>query len=260
MLIPSYSGASEALFLLADAYEKQITFSRNNNQMSAEARARLIKEFSDRAAEAYARLITRYPIMPRAQDARKRLEAMQRPVPKATAEAIAQNKAEEESRRHSSAWKQPLQNFRKRPDFSLAARVGEPTLVSPKSASAPAIVREANDIYAGKPAGTDTHSVSVETVNPNAPPANQPTPRSTSGTVAPPAAKDTSSTGPAPEPPQVNQAASSSGEAGASSSGSTGNTASDQSGDTPQSSSKQKEERFSQNSTVLKPSAYWAIR
>ena len=58
-----------------------------------------MKHFEDEAAAAYHKILTRYPLMGPRQDARARLEALRRPIPKATPEAIAQNKQEVESRR-----------------------------------------------------------------------------------------------------------------------------------------------------------------
>ena len=51
----------------------------------------------DKAAQAYARVITRYPMAPHVEDARDRLVAMNRPVPEPTQEAVAENDAEERS-------------------------------------------------------------------------------------------------------------------------------------------------------------------
>jgi outer membrane protein assembly factor BamD len=87
--------------------------------------------------------LTRYPEEERAADARKRLQAMGKPIPTPTPEAIAQNKKEQESRGSLSTYGKLMMNFKKGPDVSEAATVGEPTLVDPKQASAPEIVRAA---------------------------------------------------------------------------------------------------------------------
>ena len=52
----------------------------------------------DKAAAAYAKVITRYPMAPHVEDARDRLVAMNRPVPEPTEAAIAESDAEERSR------------------------------------------------------------------------------------------------------------------------------------------------------------------
>jgi outer membrane protein assembly factor BamD len=256
---PLYSGASEALFLQADAYEKQAAFVRNTKRQLPDEKARLakerlLKEFDDHAAESYARLITRYPVSSRAADARKRLEAMHRPVPRPTPEAIAQNKAEQESRgTPSGILKNPLGSFKRRPDVSQAAKVGDPTLVDPQPISAPGLIRDMNDVFAGKASGATTNTVGVEPVNAGPTPVAQPTPRATPGQADPgdpnaipqltpsvPAAeKDPDSAAPAPPPQQINQAAQNTAGGDTSSSGSTSTDKSGQDADSPQSSSKQ---------------------
>ena len=65
-------------------------------------KTRMIQEFTKDAADAYSRILTRYPLMDRTVDAKARLEALHQPVPKPTKAALAQNKAEEDSRRESS--------------------------------------------------------------------------------------------------------------------------------------------------------------
>ena len=52
----------------------------------------------DKAAAAYDKVITRYPMAPHVEDARDRLVAMNRPVPEPTQAAIAESDAEERSR------------------------------------------------------------------------------------------------------------------------------------------------------------------
>jgi outer membrane protein assembly factor BamD len=179
---PLYSGADEALFLLGNAYERQIDAFRAA-KFDEVMKGKLIQEFADEAAAAYARIVTRYPATDRAGDARKRLEALHRPVPTPTPEAIAQNKREEESRKELGHWGKLKMNLRRGPDTSLAARVGEPTLVDPKPTNAPDIVRANTIAIVAASAGTGgaatgTGSVSVETVKNGAPPPNQPVPRS----------------------------------------------------------------------------------
>jgi outer membrane protein assembly factor BamD len=139
---PLYSGADEALFELGNAYEKEASLLRQSKLTEA-IKGPLIKTYTDNAAAAYDRILTRYPEEDRADDARKRLEAMGRPIPKATPEAIAQNKKEQESRGQLSTYGKMMMNFKKGPDVSQAAKVGEPTLVDPKQASAPELVRSA---------------------------------------------------------------------------------------------------------------------
>src|ERR1035438_2720867 len=139
---PLYSGSDEALYELGGAYEKEADLVRRSKFNEA-AKAPLIKTYTDSAAAAYDRILTRYPEEDRVADARKRLEAMGKPIPKATPEAIAQNKKEIESRGSLSTIGKVMENFKKAPDVSDAVKVGEPTLVDPKQASAPEFVRSA---------------------------------------------------------------------------------------------------------------------
>lgn len=216
---PLYSGADEALFLLGDAYERQLRAIHLDPlkmwaRVPEDAKKRVIREDENEAATAYSRIITRYPVTDRAQEARQRLEAMHRPVPTPTPEAIAQNKAEEEGRHPTGMWGRAWGNFHKAPDVSMAAKVGDPTLQDPKQTSAPQVAQHSADVLTGK---TDSHSVSVETIGKAAPPPNQAAPRSdavTSDANGTPEAK--SDEQPAPAPPQINQAASPDSSAGAS--------------------------------------------
>jgi outer membrane protein assembly factor BamD len=139
---PLYSGADEALFEMGGAYEKEADLVRRS-RLSEVAKAPLVKQYTENAAAAYDRILTNYPLEDRAVDARKALQAMGKPIPKATPEAIAQNKKEQDSRGSMTTKEKLMFNFKKGPDVSEAVTVGDPTLVDPKQASAPDIVRGA---------------------------------------------------------------------------------------------------------------------
>ncbi len=162
---------------------------------------------------------------------------MKQPVPKATPQAVEANKALIASRGKLGTYGKVMENFHKGPDVSEAAKVGEPTLVDPKQASAPDMVRSATDIAKSALEGGGNR-ITVERVNGNAaPPPNAPVPRSdatTSGGAsdasAPggpgsgsemqndlPASGDATQAAPMPPPTQVNDLANSN----SSSSGST---------------------------------------
>src|SRR5215471_15245851 len=85
---PLFSGADESLFLLGQSYEGQITNIRASKMPEA-AKAKLIEEFTKNAASVYSRILTRYPMMDRAEDAKRRLVALHQPVPTPTQAAIA---------------------------------------------------------------------------------------------------------------------------------------------------------------------------
>jgi outer membrane protein assembly factor BamD len=175
---PLYSRADDALFLLGQAYEGEIAVvrSRPGNET---AKARMIEEFTKNAADAYSRILTRYPLMERHVDAKARLEALHQPIPQPTKAALAQNKAEEESRQEASTVSKVMGSFQKHPDVAQAARVGEPTLVDPEVVSATAVVQEATRAMMGTPAPGEKGSVAIETLGTGGPPkADQPAPRS----------------------------------------------------------------------------------
>ena len=219
---PLYSRSDEALFILGQDYEQQAERTRATNLPDA-LKQHLINDYLNNAAEAYSRIVTRYPAMPRYQDARHRLAAIERPVPTPTPEAIAQNKKELASRTATTRYQSFLNNMSKRPDLSAAARVGTPSLVDPKETDAPALVREINSVVKTEmDAKNGTGKVVVETVSANGKaPENQPAPRS-----ADPAASSSNDV-PAPAPSQLNESASISSPDAAASSSSTDTAAKD---------------------------------
>src|SRR6201993_1263165 len=77
---PLYSGADDALYLLGQSYEGEIAILRSK-QFNETQKANAIEAYTRRAAEAYSKIVTRYPVMARAEDAKRRLEALHRPVP-----------------------------------------------------------------------------------------------------------------------------------------------------------------------------------
>jgi outer membrane protein assembly factor BamD len=170
---PLYSKADEALYLLGQSYEGEIIMLRAR-PMNEVAKSRMIEDFTKGAAEAYDRILTRYPVMNRADDAKARLLALHQPVPKTTKAAVAQNKAEEDSRREASTLSKVMKTFAKHPNVTEATKVGEPTLVDPTPMSASQVVQQATRAAMGNGSG----SVSIETVKGGAPGPDQPAPRS----------------------------------------------------------------------------------
>lgn len=176
---PLYSGADEALFELGTAYEREADLVRRA-KLPEVTKGALIKQYTDGAAAAYDRILTRYPLEDRAGDAKKRLEALKQPIPKATPEAIAEDKAEIASRGTTGKIGKVMENFHKAPDVTEAAKVGEPTLIDPKQSSAPDMVREMNStVMGGLSNPNGGNQVSVERLNPGTPPpSNSLVPRS----------------------------------------------------------------------------------
>jgi len=175
---PLYSGADEALYLLGQSYEGEINAVRKNPRLNEVAKTRMIEDLTKDAAEAYGRIIKRYPAMDRAVDAKSRLEALHQPVPRPTRAALDNSKKEEASRQQTGMLSKGLGNFEKFPDVSRAARVGEPTMVDPEPVAATGVVKELTNSLGG-----GDSKLKVETVNGAVPP-NQEAPRSAAPAAA----------------------------------------------------------------------------
>jgi outer membrane protein assembly factor BamD len=177
---PLYSGADEALFLIGQSYEREIDIVRKNPHSNEVIKTKMIDELTKEASDAYDRIITRYPAMYRGLDAKARLEALHQPVPRPTRAALDQNKREEASRQESGTLTNMLNGFEKHPDVAKAARVGDPIMVDPEPVTAGDVVRDLTK--AGLGLGGD-NKLTVQTINGKVP-ANEPAPRSDSGTAS----------------------------------------------------------------------------
>jgi outer membrane protein assembly factor BamD len=197
---PLYSKADEVLYMLGQSYEAEIKMTKTHpdcvtanpprpvNCIGEGIKARLADDFSKKAAETYSRILTRYPVMDRSDDAKARLIAMHQPVPRPTKAALAQNKAEEDSRRESSLKTKVIRGFSKHPDVAQASRVGDPPLVDPEPVSAKSVVEDVNrSMVASAPATTEKNGAAVEMIGTGAPPAGQDAPRSDSASPPAPA-------------------------------------------------------------------------
>jgi outer membrane protein assembly factor BamD len=148
---PLYSQADQSLFLLGRSYENEMKLMENSKmRLQAKKRQRLITDFRKNAIETYTRLIERYPAGEFADASGKRLQSLEATVPTPTPEAIAQNKQEIASRNESGIRDRAMLYFSHRPDTSMSAKVGEPTMEDPQEASAPAIAKHASDILTGQ--------------------------------------------------------------------------------------------------------------
>src|SRR5215471_5935525 len=96
---PLYSKAPDALYMLGDIYEKEIQRTREARGMNEGIKAKFITDATNKAADAYSRIILNYPATDRADDAKRRLKELGRPVPTPTPEAIERDRAIENSRR-----------------------------------------------------------------------------------------------------------------------------------------------------------------
>jgi outer membrane protein assembly factor BamD len=154
---PLYSKSDQALLGIGDAYSGEAHAIRIAPGLPNSVRERLGAIYQDRAASAYTRVITRYPMAPRVEDARDRLVAMNRPVPEPTQEAVAESDAEERSRQALHFTDKTLGLIKHGPTVVEAVHVGEPSLEDPKRTLAPDITKQnialfTDAVNAGKPA------------------------------------------------------------------------------------------------------------
>jgi outer membrane protein assembly factor BamD len=184
---PLYSRADEALYLVGQNREGQIAMIRARPICRAyntppgcagreSDKANAIAELTKEAATAYSQIITRYPIMEAADDAKKRLAALHQPIPRPTKAAVAQNRAEEDSRREASTYDRLMSVVKRGPDVATAAKEGEPTLVDPTPVAANQVNQDTMRRVMGLPVGE--HGLTVEAVKGGTPGANDPAPRS----------------------------------------------------------------------------------
>jgi outer membrane protein assembly factor BamD len=210
---PLYSGADETLFLLGQAYEGEIAVLHKMDaneqqlwhkgkvkeaQLKADelARERMSTDFTSKAAAAYSKILTRYPVMLRSDEAKARLIALHQPVPRPTKAALALNKAEEGSRGEQTMLARTMGLIEKHPDVSAASKVGDPALTDPTPVSASDLVQQANRVAVGSKGGE--HSATIQTTGKGEPGENQPAPRSDAPVPEKPApAADTSAQAPA---------------------------------------------------------------
>ena len=172
---PLYSRADEALYLLGQDYEGQLARIRSAPTCDAhdlprgclreETKSRYIGDLTKHASEAYDKILTRYPMMDRSDDAKKRLAALHQPIPRPTKAMVAQNKAELASRNETTMAQKFMGIIKKGPDVAAAAHKGEPTLTDPEPVAATNVVR--GEAFAA--AGVSEKTASVEIVKPDQP-------------------------------------------------------------------------------------------
>jgi outer membrane protein assembly factor BamD len=98
--------------------------------------------YQDRAAAAYTKVITRYPMAPHVEDARDRLVAMNRPIPEPSQAAIAESEAEEGSRRPLRFTERTFGLIKRGPTVVEAVHVGDPSMTDPKRTLAPDVTKQ----------------------------------------------------------------------------------------------------------------------
>ena len=139
---PLYSKSDQALLGIGDSYAGQAHAIQMAPNLPGAIKERVRAIYMDKAAQAYARVITRYPMAPHVEDARDRLVAMNRPVPEPTQEAVAENDAEERSRQPLHFTDKTFDIIKHGPTVVEAVHVGEPSLDDPKRTLAPDVTRQ----------------------------------------------------------------------------------------------------------------------
>ena len=174
---PLYSKSDQALLGIGDAYEGEARSVQMATRLPGAVKERLRSIYLDKAAAAYAKVITRYPMAPHVEDARDRLVAMNRPVPEPTPEAIAESDAEERSRQAVRFTDKTFDIIKHGPMVVEAVHVGEPSLEDPKRTVAPTITKENIALFtnAANEGKAPAEPGAVTPTGPNEPPrADQP--------------------------------------------------------------------------------------
>lgn len=138
---PLYSHMDDVLIALGDAYEIEAKFVRVQRLPEA-ARAQLERLFDDQAYSMYSKVVTEHSAASHVEDARDRILAMNRSVPKPTSEQAAASEALENSRGQYTLSKRATLLFLHQADTVPAATVGDPPLEDAKPTIAPAISRQ----------------------------------------------------------------------------------------------------------------------
>lgn len=201
---PLYSGSDEAYFELGNLFEKEAGMIKKQRIPDAQ-KEKLAAQYEKRAIDAYSKIITRYPATDRVGDAKRRLQALNAPIPEPTPEAMAQSKAEEESRAKMGMIDRTLINFKKHPSTLAASKVGEPNLQDETVGNAPQLVKDLAAEMSGKPQPSQNIGVQAVGTGTGTPAENEKAPGS-AGTES-----SAEGSAPTPAPAQVNEIQKSSG-------------------------------------------------
>lgn len=109
---PLFSRADEANWLLGNSY------------------LQMGDRYRDKAGIAYARIVREYPLSGYVEEAKKRLQSMELPIPEADPVAYARMKYELENRDNEGMMDHALGIFKSRPNTKSAARSGTPAMTS----------------------------------------------------------------------------------------------------------------------------------
>jgi outer membrane protein assembly factor BamD len=144
---PLYSKADEALYEAGISYE------------------RMGPRFRKRAGEMFSRIVRDYPVSARAQDAKKKLEDLEMPVPQPDPQAIAREKYNMEHYQSPSLLARAIGWMHTGPDVRHASKIGEPTMHDP-ARTIPVSVPLANtETASASGSGSGTTDITATTVN-----------------------------------------------------------------------------------------------
>lgn len=177
-LYPLFSKSCENLIQLGDDYANEAA-AVQNLRLPAKTKKELLSYYNGRAADAWDRAVTHYPMSPSADEAKDRLLAMGRPIPSPTAQELAESEAMEASLVPVKFKTRAFDFFSRAGATPVqAARVGQPTLKDPPQTYAPSVARQQKAVFLaalqGKPitsaesSGTESASSSsnLPTVSP----------------------------------------------------------------------------------------------
>jgi outer membrane protein assembly factor BamD len=164
---PLYSKSDQVLLSIGDSYLALARATRNSPTLAPAVRERVEAVYRERAIDAFAKVITRYPMAPHVEDARDRLVGMNRSIPEPSQKSVAENEAEEQSRQGLRFTDSLLGFIKHGPAVVEAAHVGDPSLEDPKRTFAPDVTKENVAIFtsAAKPVGEGGKTLTPTSVN-----------------------------------------------------------------------------------------------
>jgi outer membrane protein assembly factor BamD len=123
----SFPAAANRLQGAADQFP---LFSRADDALwyAAEAYVRMGDRFENQQAADYTRIVKDYPLSAHAEDAKSKLQAMNRPVPEADPAAMARMKYQLENQQKPGPVSRALGIFQQHPDVRIAAKSGTPVM------------------------------------------------------------------------------------------------------------------------------------
>ena len=164
---PLYSKAAESLYEAGDAYSK------------------MGPRFRKQAGEEFSKIVREYPLSNRVDDAKRRLEDLELPVPQTDPAALARAQSEQASYHKPGVMSRSMGLLKGGPDVTHAAHSGQPTMTDPKatipaSVPVPVNTEALNSTGAG---GATTTDVSATQVGSNSALETKPDARSSDGTA-----------------------------------------------------------------------------